>query len=592
MGKWVFAISTMSMACLIFKQIVQKKRYAGLVLIIKNAPKLAVALISASAIFLSSCNFIPTERATDFSSPLTAETRRASSSATSMVQTTQTSRESSLTSMTAASLVSSTTTSAETTVTTGPAVSTTASLSSSSVSTTSSSTSSTAKTSPASLTATKESTTAQTNPPPSTTKESTIQTSAERIQGVYFWPDSLSFELNPLSSLYIPEISDTDIVDRIWEIYLNFMIEKDASKPDDITQYYQMSFKQSATGESEISTLYENGVCQFGGKTGPYFLLQDGAKTYQEILRYAMPGETPDGSVAPKVEVTADAMSDVPDEVLDFAKDYVQQLVDDWNSGKAVANLDMRGRSRISAAKVSSLTLVSVQYADEYSAEQLWQMEFRLLPEDEKQLVLGSKMQTEQIDGKKWLKEWGVKGQPYLLLHYDRINDAPLWQRVAVTYTDEIETKYGTEEMLEKYGDALQAATEELYLSKSYLTLTPMRAEFATEEALELYASYEEFPLKPDEFAQRILLKNDTVIKDFAFVYLGFDDSNDGFRLVEDEVLCSLQQIRPDKPLVIWVSFPGSIPQYGIRFIDGLGKERHFFFEISGEDGSLRLVEY
>ena len=49
--------------------------------------------------------------------------------------------------------------------------------------------------------------------------------------------------------------------------------------------------------------------------------------------------------------------------------------------------------------------------------------------------------------------------------------------------------------------------------------------------------------------------------------------------------------LAPERPLVVNMTFYGAIPNYGISYVDAGGTERRFAVEVSGEDGSLLLLE-
>jgi len=83
-----------------------------------------------------------------------------------------------------------------------------------------------------------------------------------------------------------------------------------------------------------------------------------------------------------------------------------------------------------------------------------------------------------------------------------------------------------------------------------------------------------------------------TQVSDFKFSRISFNESDGSVNYTEDEVLYSQNELTPEKPLVVWVSFPGALPQRGISFVDENGIERRFVINMSGEDGSILLSEY
>ena len=57
----------------------------------------------------------------------------------------------------------------------------------------------------------------------------------------------------------------------------------------------------------------------------------------------------------------------------------------------------------------------------------------------------------------------------------------------------------------------------------------------------------------------------------------------------EKEVLYETETLSEDCPLLVKMTFFGTIPSYGIAYTDKDGKEKQFSVEMSGVDGSLFL---
>lgn len=150
-----------------------------------------------------------------------------------------------------------------------------------------------------------------------------------------------------------------------------------------------------------------------------------------------------------------DAVGDVPQPVRDYAMDYVSGQIEYYNSLGC----------NITEAKITAMTSMSTGTASETMSIELWLLEYRLKPENADKVVLADGMQME--DG--WLTERSSMGQPYLLLECQYTKDMEeIWQRICVTYTDEIEQNYATPEMLDKYGNKFTAAAMELYEINKY----------------------------------------------------------------------------------------------------------------------------
>jgi len=145
----------------------------------------------------------------------------------------------------------------------------------------------------------------------------------------------------------------------------------------------------------------------------------------------------------------------VPQAVREYAVDYVKEQIEYYNS----LGCD------ISEAKITAMDTMNTGTASNTMAIEMWLLEYRLKPENTDNLNMTEGVKIE--DG--WLTEWNKKGQPYLLIasYYDEDEETEAWQRICVTYTQEIQQNYDTEEMLEEYGNKFTAATMELY--KKYI---------------------------------------------------------------------------------------------------------------------------
>jgi hypothetical protein len=101
----------------------------------------------------------------------------------------------------------------------------------------------------------------------------------------------------------------------------------------------------------------------------------------------------------------------------------------------------------------------------------------------------------------------------------------------------------------------------------------------ATDELLGKYASYHEY--EADELA-RIIIWTDTVIKDFAFITVKYDDTGDQFTFSQGDILFSLDELSPDKPFVADIFSPEILPVNGISFLDENGVKRYFCIQADG----------
>lgn len=153
----------------------------------------------------------------------------------------------------------------------------------------------------------------------------------------------------------------------------------------------------------------------------------------------------------PQAAVDVTAVAGLPEPVVAYARDYVQEQVRYYEDDCGY---------EILRAEIVGLTAQATGTASLDEGLELYRLEYRIHPADPGAVTLAGGMRLE--DGA--LTEWGSTGQPYLLLHWqDRPDGTTDWTRVCVTDTDAIETDYGTPELLAQYGSAYTAAAMELY---------------------------------------------------------------------------------------------------------------------------------
>lgn len=160
----------------------------------------------------------------------------------------------------------------------------------------------------------------------------------------------------------------------------------------------------------------------------------------------------------PKDMIAAEVDERVPQAVISYARDYVQQQIDYHNE---LGNNPPEGSGNytITAAKIVGLEQINTGTAGLNDGVALYRLEYRLLADHPENIVMAGGMSVESG----WLTEYSSTGQPYLLMHYDDSGDETVWTPICVTNTDVIETDYGTPEMLDQYGNAYTAAAMELW---------------------------------------------------------------------------------------------------------------------------------
>ncbi|NLT58686.1 MAG: M56 family metallopeptidase [Clostridiales bacterium] len=185
----------------------------------------------------------------------------------------------------------------------------------------------------------------------------------------------------------------------------------------------------------------------------------------------------PDGTGPVRVE----AEGDIPDAVVDYARAFVELQLDEYN---ALGKDPLSGTGyAITDAKITGLVMMNTGTAGLDSGVNLYRLEYRLRPDRPDRVVLAGGMRMEEIDGERWITEWGSTGQPYLLLAWEDTGAERSWRRVGVTNTDAITQEYGTPEMLARYGNAFTAAAMELYQQSQIRTIGQVTAVYTLAEA-------------------------------------------------------------------------------------------------------------
>ncbi len=96
-----------------------------------------------------------------------------------------------------------------------------------------------------------------------------------------------------------------------------------------------------------------------------------------------------------------------------------------------------------------------------------------------------------------------------------------------------------------------------------------------------------------EEGHTRVLLSTSKGVKDLKVLKLALKDiGNDGKPVFLVKTLHSQPVLAPGRPLEVVLSFFGTIPAYGISYVDSTGKTRYFSLDMSGKDGSVLLTEF
>ena len=119
----------------------------------------------------------------------------------------------------------------------------------------------------------------------------------------------------------------------------------------------------------------------------------------------------------------------------------------------------------------------------------------------------------------------------------------------------------------------------------------PVRADYA-EDVAESYPERYEFAADDGENTL-VMFTTDSRVTDFKVLFLTCENIDDnGSITFSTEELYTADELTPERPALVGMTFIGLIPNNGISFVDANGVERRFAVDMSGKDGSLFMWEF
>lgn len=113
------------------------------------------------------------------------------------------------------------------------------------------------------------------------------------------------------------------------------------------------------------------------------------------------------------------------------------------------------------------------------------------------------------------------------------------------------------------------------------------------EDEIENYNEYDEFTADTYEYQSKVLFTADRSVKNFNVLALTMEDvDDDGNVTFSEKSIHTLATLKPERPLMVRMTFEGTIPNYGISYTDTDGSTKRFAVQISGKDGSIILSEF
>ena len=103
-------------------------------------------------------------------------------------------------------------------------------------------------------------------------------------------------------------------------------------------------------------------------------------------------------------------------------------------------------------------------------------------------------------------------------------------------------------------------------------------------DGMSLADALDEFMDYPSEYQVKVVFTTDIPVKDFRFLSLTWVDIDEsGMLEFETEDLYTWEELSPQRPLVVGMTFVGSIPDRGIAYVDADGTTKYYSIGMSGQ---------
>lgn len=111
------------------------------------------------------------------------------------------------------------------------------------------------------------------------------------------------------------------------------------------------------------------------------------------------------------------------------------------------------------------------------------------------------------------------------------------------------------------------------------------------EDVLVGLSDYHEVSVSTAEPLARVLLSCEYAVKDFKVLGIEASPMSNSLSFSTEE-LYALDELTPDRPLLLNMTFYGLLPYYGVSYVDDSGETISYSINMSGEDGSVILTEF
>ena len=137
---------------------------------------------------------------------------------------------------------------------------------------------------------------------------------------------------------------------------------------------------------------------------------------------------------------------------------------------------------------------------------------------------------------------------------------------------------------------ASEEAGQENGRSKAELSISLAQDSFLAQT--DAYDEYVVTGAEDSEFLVKAVISTSAAVKDLRVVEVAFEGDGDTARLRATRELYGEEELTPERPLVLGLVFYGDTPSIGISFVNDDGETESYAVGMSGEDGSLLLVEF
>ena len=141
------------------------------------------------------------------------------------------------------------------------------------------------------------------------------------------------------------------------------------------------------------------------------------------------------------------------------------------------------------------------------------------------------------------------------------------------------------------YNGETEEAGKEHALQRIRQAFEPAVQAHWAEDVLDGISDYHEVSVSTAEPTARVLLSCEYAVKDFKVI--GVETSPmSGSLSYSTEELYALDELTPDRPLLLNMTFYGLLPYYGVSYVDDSGETISYSINMSGKDGSVILTEF